>query len=303
MIRVHVNDPLDQEAFNLLKSKSQLDLSSEHLEKDKLTTLMPQIEVLIVRSATKVTRELIEEGKKLKIIGRAGVGLDNIDVAAAKEKGIKVLNTPGASAISVAELTFGLMLSAARHIARGTIDLKNGLWSKKELEGFELFGKTLGVIGLGMIGKEVAKRAIAFGMTVVAYDPLVSSFEGVKMVNLDELYTVSDFITLHVPLTENTKHMINTQSIAKMKNGVIIVNASRGGVIDEEALYNALVNKKVAAAALDVFEVEPPFDDLRKKLLQLPNVVATPHIGASTFEAQQKVGRELVERIFKELGI
>ncbi|MEJ5230142.1 MAG: D-2-hydroxyacid dehydrogenase [Pseudothermotoga sp.] len=303
MIRVHVNDPLDQDAFNLLKSKNQLDLSSEHLEKDKLMNLMPQLEVLIVRSATKVTRDLIEKGTKLKIIGRAGVGLDNIDVKAAEEKGIKVLNTPGASAISVAELTFGLMLSAARHIARGTIDLKNGLWSKKELEGFELFGKTLGVIGLGMIGREVAKRAIAFGMTVVAYDPLVSSFEGVKMVNLDELYAVSDFITLHVPLTEKTKHMINAQTIAKMKNGVIIVNASRGGVIDEEALYNALMSKKVAAAAFDVFEVEPPFDDLRKKLLQLPNVVATPHIGASTFEAQQRVGKELVERIFKELGI
>lgn len=303
MIRVHVNDPLDQEALNLLKSKAQLDVTSEHLEKDKLLNLMPQIEVLIVRSATKVTKELIDRGMKLKIIGRAGVGLDNIDVNAAKEKGVKVLNTPGASAVSVAELTFGLMISAARHIARGTKDLKDGLWTKKELEGHELFAKTLGIIGLGMIGKEVAKRALAFGMKVIAYDPLVSSFENVKMVDLDELYRSSDFITLHVPMTEQTKHMINRKTIEKMKKGVIIVNASRGGVIDEEALYEALVSGKIYAAALDVFEVEPPQDELRKKLLQLPNVVATPHIGASTYEAQEKVGRELVERIFKELGI
>ncbi|MFN3282982.1 MAG: D-2-hydroxyacid dehydrogenase [Pseudothermotoga sp.] len=303
MIRVHVNDPLDQEAMNLLKSKSQLDVTSEHLERDNLITLMPQIEVLIVRSATKVTREIIERGTKLKIIGRAGVGLDNIDVNAAKEKGVKVLNTPGASAISVAELTFGLMLSAARHIARGTKDLKEGLWTKKELEGYELFGKTLGIIGLGMIGKEVAKRALAFGMNVIAYDPLVPGFEKVRIVDLVELYRSSDFITLHVPLTEQTKHMINAEAIEKMKDRVIIVNASRGGVIDEEALYNALVSGKVYAAAFDVFEVEPPQDDLRKKLLKLPNVVATPHIGASTYEAQERVGKELVERIFSELKI
>ncbi len=303
MIRVHVNDPLDQEAMNLLKSKSQLDVTSEHLERDNLITLIPQIEILIVRSATKVTREIIERGTKLKIIGRAGVGLDNIDVNAAKEKGVKVLNTPGASAISVAELTFGLMLSAARHIARGTKDLKEGLWTKKELEGYELFGKTLGIIGLGMIGKEVAKRALAFGMNVIAYDPLVPGFEKVRMVDLVELYRSSDVITLHVPLTEQTKHMINAKTIEKMKDRVIIVNASRGGVIDEEALYNALISGKVYAAAFDVFEVEPPQDDLRKKLLKLPNVVATPHIGASTYEAQERVGKELVERIFNELKI
>jgi D-3-phosphoglycerate dehydrogenase len=195
------------------------------------------------------------------------------------------------------------MLSAARHIARGTVDLKNGLWTKKELEGVELFNKTLGIIGLGTIGKEVAKRAIAFGMNVVAYDPYVKHFEGVKLTNLDELYAVSDFITLHVPLTKETKHLINADAIAKMKDGVIIVNASRGGVIDEAALYEALVARKVYAAALDVFEVEPPNDELRKKLLQLPNVVATPHIGASTIEAQSRVAKELLQKLFEELKI
>ncbi|ABV34322.1 MULTISPECIES: D-2-hydroxyacid dehydrogenase [Pseudothermotoga] len=303
MIRVHINDPLDQEALNLLKSKSQLQVTCEHLDKDKLLELIPQIEVLIVRSATKVTEDLINKGEKLKVIGRAGVGLDNIDVTAAKQKGIKVLNTPGASSISVAELTFGLILSASRHIARGTCDLKKGLWTKKELEGHELYGKTIGIVGLGTIGKEVAKRSIAFGMKVIAYDPFVEYFEGVKMVSLEELFTNSDIITLHVPLSNETKHMINSETISKMKDGVIIINASRGGVIDEQALYDALSSGKIYAAALDVFEVEPPADDLRKKLLQLPNVTATPHIGASTHEAQAKVGRELVERIFAELGI
>jgi len=279
MIRVHVNDPLEKEAMEVLKSKPQLEVTCEHFDKDKLLAVMPEIEVLIVRSATKVTSELIERGTKLRLICRAGVGLDNIDVEDAQRKGIKVLNTPGASAISVAELTFGLMLSAARHIARGTVDLKNGLWKKKELEGVELFNKTLGIIGLGTIGKEVAKRAIAFGMNVVAYDPYVKHFEGVKLTNLDELYAVSDFITLHVPLTKETKHLIKA------------------------ALYEALVARKVYAAALDVFEVEPPNDELRKKLLQLPNVVATPHIGASTIEAQSRVAKELLQKLFEELKI
>lgn len=303
MIRVHVNDPLEKEAMEILKSKPQLKVTCEHLDKEKLLELIPEIEVLIVRSATKVTGDLIERAAKLRLICRAGVGLDNIDVEAAQKKGVKVLNTPGASAVSVAELTLGLMLSAARHIAKGTMDLKNGLWTKKELEGVELFGKTLGIIGLGTIGKEVAKRALAFGMNVVAYDPYVKHFEGVKLTSLDELYAVSDFITLHVPLTSETKHLINAEAIAKMKNGVIIVNASRGGVIDEAALYDALVSRKVYAAALDVFEVEPPTDELRKKLLQLPYVVATPHIGASTVEAQARVAKELLQRLFEELKI
>lgn len=303
MIRVHVNDPLEKEAIEMLKAKPQLNVTCEHLEKEKLLAMIPEIEVLIVRSATKVTADVIERGTKLRLICRAGVGLDNIDVETAQKRGIKVLNTPGASAISVAELTFGLMLAAARHIARGTLDLKNGIWTKKDLEGVELFGKTLGIIGIGTIGREVAKRAIVFGMNVVAYDPYAQRFEGVRIVNLDELYAVSDFITLHVPLTKETKHLINAESIAKMKDGVIIVNTSRGGVIDEAALYDALVKRKVYAAALDVFEVEPPNDELRKKLLQLPYIVATPHIGASTIEAQARVAKELLQRLFEELKI
>jgi len=304
MIRVHINDPLSEKAMELLKSKSILDVSSEHFSKEKLIEVIPEIDVLVVRSATKVTADIIEAGKKLKIIARAGIGLDNIDVKKAQEKGIKVLNTPGASAISVAELTFGLILSCVRHIPKGTMDLKEGKWTKKELKGNEIFGKTLGIIGFGNIGREVAKRALCFGMKVLAYDPYVNRTDlQVEIVDLDTLFKDSDIISLHVPLTKETKHIINKEAISKMKDGVIIINTSRGGVVDEEALYNGLINGKIKAAGFDVFEVEPPFDELRKKLLSLPNVVATPHIGASTVEGQERVGIEIVKKIFEELGI
>lgn len=304
MIKVHINDPLSEKAMELLKSKSILDVSSEHFSKEKLIEVIPEIDVLVVRSATKVTADIIEAGKKLKIIARAGIGLDNIDVKKAQEKGIKVLNTPGASAISVAELTFGLILSCVRHIPKGTMDLKEGKWTKKELKGNEIFGKTLGIIGFGNIGREVAKRALCFGMKVLAYDPYVNRTDPqVEIVDIDTLFKDSDIISLHVPLTKETKHIINKETISKMKDGVVIINASRGGVVDEEALYNGLINGKIKAAGFDVFEVEPPFDELRKKLLSLPNVVATPHIGASTVEGQERVGIEIVKKIFEELGI
>lgn len=301
-MRIHINDPLDKQATEKLKSVPGVEVTSEHLEKEELLKIMPEIEVLIVRSATKVTADIIEAGTKLKIIGRAGTGLDNIDVKAAEGKGIKVINTPGANSISVAELTIGLMIACSRHIARGTIDLKNGKWTKKELEGHELFGRTVGIIGFGNIGREVAKRLLAFNMNILAYDPFVKETDmNVKMVDLDTLYKESDYVTIHVPLTPETKYLINKETISKMKDGVIIINAARGGIIDEAALYEALVNGKVYAAGLDVFEVEPPTDELRQKLLALPNVVATPHIGASTFEAQERVGMLLVERLIKEI--
>ena len=304
MVRVHVNDPLDEEAMELLRSKEELEVTSEHLDKEKLIEIMPEVEVLVVRSATKVTADVIEAGKKLKIIARAGVGLDNIDLEKAKEKGIKVLNTPGASAISVAELTIGMILALSRHIARGTMDLKEGKWTKKELKGVEITGKTLGVIGIGRIGREVAKRALGLGMKVIAYDPYVKSIDmDVELVELDELFRRSDYITVHVPLTPETKHLIDEKAIEKMKDGVYIINCARGGIVDEEALLKALKSGKVAGAGLDVFETEPPTSEVEKELLSLPNVVATPHIGASTKEAQKRVGKEIVQRIFEELGI
>ncbi len=304
MIRVHVNDPLDEEAMELLRSKKELEVTSEHLEKDELIKIMPEIEVLVVRSATKVTADVIEAGKKLKIIARAGVGLDNIDLDKAKERGIKVLNTPGASAASVAELTIGMMFALSRHIVRGTMDLKEGKWTKKQLKGVELGGKTLGIIGLGRIGREVAKRALALGMKVIAYDPFVKEIDmDVKLVDLDEIFSNSDYITVHVPLIPETKHLINDEAFEKMKKGVFVLNCARGGIVDEEALLKALKDGKVAGAGMDVFETEPPTSDVEKELLSLPNVVATPHIGASTKEAQKRVGKEIVNRIFEELGI
>ncbi|MGC8819580.1 MAG: hydroxyacid dehydrogenase [Fervidobacterium sp.] len=302
-MRIHVNDPLDKQATEKLASLPNVQLTSQHFEKDELIKIMPEIEILIVRSATKVTADIIEAGTKLKIIGRAGTGLDNIDVKAAEAKGIKVINTPGANSISVAELTIGLMIACSRHIARGANDLKNGKWTKKELEGHELYKRTVGIIGFGNIGREVAKRLLAFDMKVLAYDPFVKETDiDVKIVDLNTIFKESDYITIHVPLTPETKHLINKETIEKMKDGVIIINAARGGIIDEGALYEALVSGKVYAAGVDVFEVEPPTDELRQKLLSLPNVVATPHVGASTFEAQERVGMLLVERLIKEIS-
>ncbi len=302
--RVHANDKLSLEAFERLSSNPSIEASMEHLEPEVLKEKVEEFDVLIVRSATKVTREIIERGKKLRIIARAGVGLDNIDLEAAKERNIKVLNTPGASAPSVAELTIGLMLAVSRHIPRGTMGLKEGKWEKKQLQGHELLGKTLGIIGFGNIGYEVAKRAKAFGMEIIAYDVVQNPRDlDVTFVDLDELFKRSDYITLHVPLNPQTKHLINEESIKKMKDGVFIINAARGGVVDEKALYEALVSGKVKGAALDVFEVEPPNDDLRMKLLALDNVVATPHIGASTVEGQKRVGMEIVEKVIEELGV
>ena len=302
--RVHVNDPLDEEATKMLMSKKELEVTSEYLDKEKLLQVIPEIDVLIVRSATKVTADVIEAGKRLKIIARAGVGLDNVDVAKAREKGIKVLNTPGASAPSVAELTLALMLACVRGIVKASVSLKEGKWEKKGLTGRELLGKTLGLVGFGSIGQEVAKRALAFGMKVIAYDPAKPKTDlPVEYVDLDQLLRESDIVSLHVPLTEETRYIIDREAISKMKDGVIIINTARGGVINEEALYEALVSGKVYAAGLDVFEVEPPNDELRRKLLSLDNVVATPHIGASTHEAQKRVGTEIVQKVFEELGI
>ncbi|MBB6062362.1 D-3-phosphoglycerate dehydrogenase [Thermosipho japonicus] len=300
-MRIHVNDPLDKSAMERLMN-SGYNVTSEHLEKDELIKEIPNIDVLVVRSATKVTADIIEAGKNLKIIARAGTGLDNVDVEKAKEKGIKVINTPGANGISVAELAIGLMISCARHIAKGTMDLKNGEWTKKQLKGHELYKRTVGIIGFGNIGREVAKRLLAFDMRVLAYDPFVKETDmNVEIVDLDTIFKESDFITIHVPLTNETKHLVSKEAFEKMKDGVILINAARGGVVDEEALYNALASGKVYAAGLDVFEVEPPTDELRKKLLELPNVVATPHIGASTVEAQLRVGQIIVDKILEEV--
>ncbi|ADG13187.1 D-3-phosphoglycerate dehydrogenase [Methanocaldococcus infernus ME] len=299
-MKILITDPIHEEAIKILKELGDVVVATD-LSREELLKEIEDTDILVVRSGTKVDRELIERGKRLKIIGRAGVGVDNIDVEAATERGIIVVNAPDASSISVAELTIGLMLAAARNIVQANNSVKRGEWNRKKFKGIELYGKTLGVVGLGRIGQQVVKRAKAFGMNIIAYDPYVSKefaeSLGVKLVDdLNKLCELSDVITLHVPLTPKTKNMIGEEQIKRMKEGAIIVNCARGGLIDEKALYEALKNKKIRAAALDVFEEEPPKNN---PLLELENLICTPHLGASTEEAQRAAGTIVAEQIKK----
>ncbi len=298
MTKILLADPLDKEALEELRGIPQFEVTLKTgMDEAELVRTIPEYEVVVVRSATKVTRKVIEAAHKLRLIIRAGIGLDNIDVEAAEEKGIEVANTPAATSISVAELTFGLMLAAVRRLGRANLSMKEHKWEKKALSGTELYGKTLGIIGFGRIGQEVAKRGLAFGMKVIAYDVVaVKTDLPVRMVSFDELLSSADIITLHLPLTKETKHLISGAEIEKMKNGVIIINAARGGVVDEAALLEGLNKGKVRAASLDVFEKEPPVDF---SLIDHPEVFATPHIGAAAEEGQRRAGAEVV-KILKE---
>ncbi len=293
-MKVLVCDPLDPKAVERiagagLEVVERTGMSPEELAEE----LKKGYEVVIVRSATKVRRPAIEAAKGLKLIVRAGVGLDNIDVEAAKERGIEVKNTPKASSISVAELALAHMLALARSLPQATQSMREGKWEKKAFKGVELYGKTLGVIGIGRIGREVAKRALCFGMRVIAYDKYIteSPIPEVKMVSLEELLKESDFITLHIP-PDPAGPVIGKAEIEKMKDGAYIINCARGGVVDEEALLDALDSGKLAGAGLDVFEEEPPTNE---RLLKHPKVTLTPHIGAQTKEAQARVGEEVAE--------
>lgn len=296
MTRILIADHLDKEAVAELQKVPGFEVTEKAgLSEAELVQIIPEFEVVVVRSATKITRPVIESGKNLKLIIRAGIGLDNIDVAAAREKGIEVANTPAATSISVAEHTLGLMIGAVRHHGPANLSMKQHKWEKKAFMGTELYGKTLGIIGFGRIGKEVAKRALAFGMEIIAYDVIpISTDLPVKQVSLDELLQKADIITLHVPKTP--KPLLGEEEFSKMKDGVVIVNVARGGVVDEKALLKALNSGKVKAAALDVFEKEPPEDF---SLIDHPKVTATPHLGASAEEGQKRAGMEVV-RILKE---
>ena len=305
--KVLVTDPLDPTGIELLRSEGvQVDYRPG-ITHEGLKTVVGNYDALIVRGRTKVTREVIEAGRgRLKAICRAGVGLDNIDLEAAGEAGIEVFNTPEASTEAVAELTVGLIIALARSIPRADKALKEGRWAKKELMGWELRGKTLGIIGFGRIGQRVAEICHALGMRIIAYRRTrppgieeVLARTGARMAsNVEEVLKESDIITLHVPLTPQTRHMIGRREIFMMKDGAILINTSRGGVVDEEALYEALVSGKLAGAALDVFEEEPP-KDISLKLAQLPNVVATPHIGAQTAEAQRAASELAAKKLLE----
>jgi D-3-phosphoglycerate dehydrogenase len=261
---------------------------------EKLIELIPKHDCLIIRSEVKVTPDVIKAADTLKLIVRAGTGVDNVDLKAATQKGIVVMNVPGGNTISAAEHTFSLILAMARNVPQAHGKLKEGKWEKKKFMGTELQGKVLGLVGLGRIGKEVARRARSFEMKVITYDPFASEdfvrSTNVTVCSLDELYAQADFISLHAPLNETTKHMINSESIAKMKKGVRIINCARGGIIDSQALYEALKSGHVKSAAIDVFEKEPCTES---PLFELENVVVTPHLAASTEEAQIKIAHEL----------
>ena len=297
-MKIMVSDKLAMEGVELMEAAGHDVIRAWDEPKENLPNLITDCDALVIRSATKAKKELIDAAPNLKVIGRAGIGLDNVDLEHAKAKGITVVNTPTATTISVAELTFTLILASYREVVRGTVTTKNGEWQKKALKGQEVYGKTIGVVGIGRIGQAVAERAIAFGMKVVAYDPYAKP-ENYENVDLQDLIARSDFITLHLPLTPETKHMISTAQFAAMKDGVVILNVARGGTIDENALYDAMKSGKVKMAALDVFEIEPPVDN---KLLTLDNLICTPHIGAQTEEGQTRAGVMVAERVLEELA-
>lgn len=297
--RVLICDPIDKEGVELFQKFGFEIANKPGIAYEDLKREVVDYDVLIVRSRTKVTKEIIDVGKNLKVIARAGAGVDNIDVEYAEKKGVKVVCASDAVANSVAELTIGLMLSLARQIPRADHEMKNGKWVKSEIEGWELRGKTLGIVGFGRIGQRVAQLAKAFGMKILVYDlnkPSENIFRelGAQLVSFDELLGKSDIITLHVPLTNQTYHMIGRDRIDKMKDGVYIINTSRGSIVDEEALFEALKTGKIAGAALDVYEKEPPNGH---SVIELKNVVCTPHIGAQTAEAQKEASIDIATKI------
>uniref|UniRef100_A0A7V6CEI5 D-3-phosphoglycerate dehydrogenase n=1 Tax=Thermodesulfobacterium geofontis TaxID=1295609 RepID=A0A7V6CEI5_9BACT len=298
-MKVLISDPISEEGIEIFKNAGLEVIYKPGLPYEELLEIIPQFDALVVRSATKVTKEVIERAKNLKVIGRAGTGLDNVDLQAANEKGIVVMNVPGGNTLSAAEHTLALLFAIARNIPQAVSYLKEGKWEKKKFMGVELNNKVLGIIGLGRIGSIVADRALGMKMKVIAYDPYVSpeaaEKKGVELVSLEELYRRSDFITIHTPLTKETYHLIDERAFSMMKNGVYIINCARGGIIDEEALYKAMVSGKVAGAALDVFEKEPV--DPNHPLLSLENFIGTPHLGASTIEAQKTVAIEIAKQL------
>ncbi|MFA5089902.1 MAG: phosphoglycerate dehydrogenase [Candidatus Omnitrophota bacterium] len=298
MIKILVSDPLSDEGLNRLKEVGDFSVDVKtDLKPDALKSIIKEYDALIVRSATKVTRDIIKEGARLKVIGRAGVGLDNVDLEAATEKGIIVMNTPQGNTISTAEHTMSMILALSRNIPQANASVKRGEWKRSKFMGVELYDKTLGIIGLGRIGTEVARRASSFGMKILAYDPFLSRKVveelGIEVVELKELLNRSDYITVHTPMTEDTRHIISDSEFNLMKKGIRLVNCARGGIIDEAALIKAIKEGKVMGAALDVFEQEPLSPE--SELVKLDNVVTTPHLGASTEEAQVNVAIEVAE--------
>jgi D-3-phosphoglycerate dehydrogenase len=297
-MKVLICDATDPKALKIIEEAGIEVVNQPDITPEELLEVIPDYPCMVVRSRTKVTKEVIEAGTALKAIVRAGVGLDNIDVAYAKEKGVQVLNTPSASTQSVAELTIAYLMALARNIPQMTASMKAGKWEKKTFLGSEVAGKTLGLIGSGRIGKAVADRAAALGMSVIAYDPYVTELPGISLMDLDNLLKEADYISLHVPHTEETHNILNTDTFQKMKDGVRIINCGRGGTIDEKALTQAIQDGKVAGVALDVYAEEPLSDS---QLYSLDQVIGSPHIGAGTSEAKERVGQEAAQNVIEAL--
>ncbi len=300
--KVLLTDGLEENGKEILRAKAQV-TDQPGITAEELLKVAGDYDAIIVRGRTKVNPAVFDAAPNLKVVGRAGVGVDNIDLAAAKSHNVTVVNSPIATTLAVAELAIGLMFAVAREIPRADAGMKNTKWLKKELEGIELNGKTLGVIGFGRIGAATAQRAAAMGMKIIAFDPQLSAAEittrGGEPVMLDELFAQSDFITLHTPLTNDTRGIINAAAFGKMKDGVRLICAARGGVVDEAALLDALNSGKVAAAGLDVFAAEPPGESA---LASHPRVVATPHIGAQTVEAQIRAAGDIATEVLAALN-
>ncbi len=300
-MKIMVCDPISPKGIALFQQRKEFEVIvlKQRLSETELIPLVGDVEALVVRSETKITSAVINAAPKLRVVGRAGVGVDNVDLDAATQKGIVVMNTPSGNTISTAELTFSMLMSLARKVPQANASMKGGEWNRKAFQGVEIYNKTLGILGMGKIGTEVARRAIVFGMRVLAYDPYLTLSRAnalqVELVELDDLFPRADFITVHMPLSEETKGMINAAAFAKMKPGVRVLNCARGGIIHEGDLVDAIKSGKVAGAALDVYDTEP----LPKEspLRELPQVIMTPHLGASTEEAQENVGIEVAEAI------
>lgn len=301
--RVLACDGVSEEGLAVLRQESRIEIvSSPPLSPAELKEKLGEFDALIVRSQTKVTAEALAATKRLKVIARAGVGVDNVDVEAATRRGIVVCNSPGGNTMAATEHTWALLLALSRNLPQADASLKKGEWKRSQFTGVELYGKTLGVVGLGKIGSEVAKRGLAFGMRVLAHDPFISQEHahrlGVSLAELPEIFAQSDFVTLHLPLNRNTQNLINAEALATCKPGMRLINCSRGGVVDEAALAEALRAGKLAGAACDVFAKEPPEGS---PLLSAPNIILTPHLGASTQEAQVKVAVDVAEQVLEVL--
>jgi len=306
--RVLVADPIHGGAVERMRAAGLEVVVRPDIAADELLKIIGDFDAVVVRSRTRVTREVIESAGRLRVIARSGVGLDNIDLEAARGRGIQVVNSPEGPSISVAELVFALALSVLRKVAMADRGMREGRWLKKECRGGELRGRTMGIVGFGLIGEEVAKRALAFRMKVVAFDVLPERVEAIKKLGaeyrpLEELVAMADILTVHVPLNPKTRGLIGEKEIWSMRPGAIIINTARGGVVDEEALYRGLTSGKLGGAGLDVYSEEPPHqNELLRKLISLPNVVCTPHIGAQTQEAERANSEIIAEKLINLLS-